>query len=130
MLLTQARHLLHPQHVLYVRAAKLAFEDCFNSRQFGPAVEYGSVAVESYRHYRDRNPSAFVQLLVKLAKSVIAVEGGPSSVAETHLREAARMTSWMYGEDSLLAEEVRRLLRGGQPPSGGGEEDPVGRTAS
>ena len=43
--------LFYPQHILYTKAAELAFEDCFCDENWSEAVEYGSLCLNSYKKY-------------------------------------------------------------------------------
>ena len=43
--------LFYPQHILYVKASELAFEDCLYSKNWEDAIDYGSLCLNSYKKY-------------------------------------------------------------------------------
>ena len=43
--------LFYPQHILYVKATELAFEDCFHDGDWAEAVNYGTLCLHSYQKY-------------------------------------------------------------------------------
>ena len=43
--------LFYPQHILYVKASELAFEDCFYSKKWTEAIDYGSLCLSAYKKY-------------------------------------------------------------------------------
>ena len=36
--------LFYPQHILYVKASELAFEDCFYAKKWIEALDYGNLS--------------------------------------------------------------------------------------
>ena len=43
--------LFYPQHIFYVKATELAFEDCFHDGDWAEAVNYGTLCLHSYQKY-------------------------------------------------------------------------------
>ena len=43
--------LFFPQHILYVKASELAFEDCYHSKMWSEAVDFGELCLNSYKKY-------------------------------------------------------------------------------
>ena len=42
---------LYPQHILYVKATEMAFEDAIHLRSWSEAVDYGSLCLSTYKKY-------------------------------------------------------------------------------
>ena len=43
--------LFYPQHILYVKASELAFEDCFYAKKWIEALDYGNLCLNSYKAF-------------------------------------------------------------------------------
>lgn len=43
--------ILYPLHILYVKSAELAFEDCIYGKKWAEAVDYGTLCLNSYKKY-------------------------------------------------------------------------------
>ena len=43
--------IFYPQHILYVKASELAFEDCLYSKKWVEAIDYGSLCLNAYKKY-------------------------------------------------------------------------------
>ena len=43
--------LFYPQHILYVKASELAFEDCFYAKKWTEALDYGNLCLNSYKAF-------------------------------------------------------------------------------
>ena len=43
--------LFYPQHILYVKASELAFEDCFYAKNWIEALDYGNLCLNSYKAF-------------------------------------------------------------------------------
>ena len=59
--------LFYPQHILYVKATELAFEDCFHDGDWAEAVNYGTLCLHSYQKYTIGNLVLFLEFFIKLA---------------------------------------------------------------
>ena len=55
--------LFYPQHILYVKATELAFEDCFHDGDWAEAVNYGTLCLHSYQKYTIGNQVLFLKFI-------------------------------------------------------------------
>ena len=56
--------LVYPQHILYVKASELAFEDSFCDENWIDAIEYGTICIESYKKYTVGNQQVYNLVLM------------------------------------------------------------------
>ncbi len=47
----QMTGIFHPLHILYIKAAELAFEDCLQDCQWEEAIDYGNLCLNSFKKY-------------------------------------------------------------------------------
>ena len=55
--------LFYPQHILYVKACEMAFEDCFYSKKWIEALDYGSLCLNSYKAFTMGNQVKYSEFL-------------------------------------------------------------------
>ena len=114
--LAKMKGLLHPEHFLFTKSAKRAFEDHNKRKNYKMAHAYGTSCLDSYRKYKISVWPSLAQLLLKLGRlelfNMSSVSLSPSAnnnnnqmpphkMAKDHFAEACEIIRVTHGPDPV-----------------------------
>ena len=121
--------LFYPQHILYVKASELAFEDCFYAKKWIEALDYGNLCLNSYKAFSlgdqvsikhlPKSLTSFMLCLLQIWGNLGPISYKLALVYErleneqkmtTLLEEAKKVIAVTHGKKHKLFQEILRKL--------------------